>query len=87
MVGVYILMGFVIALQILQIVLVVVACNFLVRTIRKLDDITTGVSTVMDQTKPKRRTTTASGDPSGLIDLPQPVGTYDTRYDGPVQEQ
>lgn len=88
MIGVYILLGFVLGLSVLQITLLIISCNFLVRAVRKLDDITVGVSVVMDQTKPiKRPVTTASGDPSGLVDIPHPVGTYDPRYDQIPQNQ
>ena len=86
MVGVYILFGFVIGLDVLQSEILIVSCNFLVRIVRKLDDITTGVSVVMDRTKPKQKPpTTASGDPSGLVDIPH-VGNYDPRYES-AQDQ
>lgn len=87
MVGIYILIGFMLTLSVLQIMLLIVSCNFLVRTVRKLDDITVGVSTVMDQTKLSRRPTTASGEPSGLVDIPQPANTYDPRFEGTAQNQ
>lgn len=66
-------------------VLLIVSANFLVRAVRKLDDITVGISTLIDRSNLRQRPTTRSGEPSGLVDIPY-VGSYDLRYE-PPQDQ
>ena len=83
MVGLYILVSFALVFLLMQMVLLIISCNYLVRIVEILKDITVGVSTVMDNTKSQQKVTTASGDPSGLMDVPQPVGNYDPRFNQP----